>query len=69
MTRPQRARGKRRYLPGIADIRICADEATTARILHILESEFRTTTPQPYNGGRTYLQLDTGCTEPDVDAP
>ncbi|MEV5598941.1 hypothetical protein [Streptomyces sp. NPDC052496] len=65
--RARRPRGDRRYLPGIADIRICADEETTERVLDALESVFRCTNPRPYDGGRTYLQVDTGCTDPDTD--
>lgn len=67
MTRPRRERPERTTLPGIADIRIVADEATTARVLAILQSEFITTDPRPYPGGRTYLQLDTGNTATDPD--
>ncbi|MEU5978515.1 hypothetical protein [Streptomyces sp. NPDC047315] len=64
--RPQRE--ERRYLPGIADIRICGDEATIRKVLDVLDAEFRTTTAQKYSGGqRAYLQLDTGCTDPDAD--
>lgn len=68
-TRARRERGdrpERRHLPGIADIRIVADEATTKAVLEVLETSFRCTSGRPYDGGRTYLQLDTGCTDPDV---
>lgn len=66
--RPRRERTERTYLPGIADVRICGDEATVQDVLDALEREFRTTTARAYDGGqRAYLQLDTGCTDPDSD--
>ncbi|MBZ3918151.1 hypothetical protein [Streptomyces acidiscabies] len=65
---PRRERAPRTYLPGIADVRICGDEATVTAVLDVLEREFRTTTAREYDGGqRAYLQLDTGCTDPDTD--
>ncbi|MEU1078179.1 hypothetical protein ABZ404_36940 [Streptomyces sp. NPDC005878] len=64
---PRRPHPERRHLPGIADIRIVADTATTKTILDALESLFRCTDARPYDGGRTYLQLDTGCTDPDTN--
>jgi hypothetical protein len=64
----RRERTERTYLPGIADVRICGDEATVRVVLDVLEREFRTTSARPYdNGQRAYLQLDTGCTDPDSD--
>lgn len=63
--RARRERPEHRHLPGIADIRITADEPTTRAVLDVLEREFRCTDGRPYDGGRTYLQLDTGCTDPD----
>jgi hypothetical protein len=60
-----RARSERQNLPGIADIRIVADEATTRAVLEVLQSAFRTTDPRHYDGGRTYLQLDTRRTAAD----
>lgn len=53
-------RTERTYLPGIADVRICGDEATVKAVLDALEGKFRTTTARKYDGGqRAYLQLDT----------
>ncbi|MCX5601601.1 hypothetical protein OOK29_25965 [Streptomyces phaeochromogenes] len=63
----RRPRPERTTLPGIADIRIVADEATTQLVLDVLQTHFTTTTPRPYSGGRSYLQLDTGNTAPDGD--
>lgn len=63
--RARRERPERLHLPGIADIRIMADEATTRAVRDVLEREFRCTSGRPYDGGRTYLQLDVGCTDPD----
>jgi hypothetical protein len=66
--RARRERTPRTYLPGIADVRVCGDEATVRAVLDVLEREFRTTSARPYDGGqRAYLQLDTGCTDPDGD--
>ncbi|MET8717386.1 hypothetical protein ABZV52_29920 [Streptomyces sp. NPDC004735] len=61
-------RPDRETLPGIADIRITADEATTALIVDALRREFTITSPRPYSGGRSYLRLDTGNTAPDGDS-
>ncbi|MCX5388516.1 hypothetical protein [Streptomyces sp. NBC_00094] len=50
--RPRRERTERTLLPGIADVRICGDEATV----------------RAYDDGRrAYLQLDAGCTDPGSD--
>ncbi|MEU2380338.1 hypothetical protein [Streptomyces misionensis] len=66
--RARRARTERTYLPGIADVRICGTEETVKAVLDVLEREFRTTSAREYdNGQRAYLQLDTGCTDPDAD--
>ncbi|WP_399553990.1 hypothetical protein [Streptomyces anulatus] len=66
--RTRRERTERTYLPGIADVRICGTEDTVKAVLDVLEREFRTTSARPYdNGQRAYLQLDTGCTDPDTD--
>ncbi|GAA5083291.1 MULTISPECIES: hypothetical protein [Actinomycetes] len=66
--RARRERQERRYLPGIADVRICGTEATVRAVLDVLEREFRTTSARDYDDGqRAYLQLDTGCTDPDAD--
>ncbi|MEU2078594.1 hypothetical protein [Streptomyces sp. NPDC013489] len=67
MARPRRERPERQHLPGIADIRISADEATTRAVLDVLEREFRCTDARTYDGGRAYLQLDVGCTDADPD--
>ncbi|MFF3710342.1 hypothetical protein [Streptomyces phaeochromogenes] len=63
----RRPRPERTTLPGIADIRIVADEATTELVVAVLQANFTITTPRPYSGGRSYLQLDTGNTAPDPD--
>jgi hypothetical protein len=55
----------RTSLPGIADIRVVADEATTAVVLEVLRANFTITVPRGYSGGRSYFQLDTGGTAPD----
>ncbi|MFC8223947.1 hypothetical protein ACFUTY_37985 [Streptomyces sp. NPDC057362] len=60
-------RAPRSTLPGVADIRITADEATTAIVLDVLRSQFTTTDARGYASGHTYLQLDAGCTDPDPD--
>ncbi|MFB7584571.1 MULTISPECIES: hypothetical protein [Streptomyces] len=66
--RARRERTERTYLPGIADVRICGDEATVRVVLDALEREFLATTAREYDGGqRAYLQLDTGNTAPDPD--
>ncbi|MFJ4787589.1 hypothetical protein [Streptomyces sp. NPDC088794] len=65
MPRSARPRAPRTFLPGIAEIRITADEATTQAVLDVLQGAFHTTDPRPYDGGRTYLQLDAGNTAPD----
>ncbi|MBT2898527.1 hypothetical protein [Streptomyces sp. McG3] len=58
-------REPRSTLPGIADIRITADEATTAIVVDALRAQFNTTVSRRYTSGNTYLQLDAGCTDPD----
>lgn len=66
--RARRERTPRTYLPGIADVRICGDEATVKAVVEALGSVFRTTSAREYDDGqRAYLQLDTGCTDPDTD--
>ncbi|MDG5807935.1 hypothetical protein P9869_35865 [Streptomyces ossamyceticus] len=65
--RARRERTERTFLPGIADIRIMADAATTKAVLDVLQANFRCTDARTYDGGRAYLQLDTGCTDPDPD--
>ncbi|MFF6903347.1 hypothetical protein [Streptomyces hydrogenans] len=64
----RRERTERAYLPGIADVRICGDEASVKVVLNVLAAEFLTTLAREYDGGqRAYLQLDTGNTAPDPD--
>ncbi|WP_332010930.1 hypothetical protein [Streptomyces uncialis] len=59
---------ERRYLPGIADVRVCGTEETVKAVLDVLDREFRTTSAREYDGGqRVYLDLDAGCTDPDTD--
>ncbi|MFJ7416602.1 hypothetical protein ACIQWZ_38260 [Streptomyces sp. NPDC098077] len=66
--RTRRERTERTYLPGIADVRICGTEATVKAVLDVLAREFHSTSAREYDGGqRAYLQLDTGCTDPDTD--
>lgn len=63
----RRERRPRQHLPGIADIRIGADDATVALVVDVLRREFNITEPEPYDSGFTYLRLDTGNTAPDPD--
>lgn len=65
MSRHQRP--ERTTLPGIADVRIIADEATTRLVLDVLRANFTITAPRAYSGGRSYLQLDAGNPAPDCD--
>ncbi|MFH8520275.1 hypothetical protein ACH4CE_35430 [Streptomyces gelaticus] len=66
--RARRERTERTYLPGIADVRICGTETTVKAVLEVLAREFQSTSARPYDGGqRAYLQLDTGCPDPDTD--
>ncbi|CAL9326670.1 MULTISPECIES: hypothetical protein [Streptomyces] len=64
---PRRERRPRQHLPGIADIRIAADDATVALVVEALRREFNVTDPEPYDSGYTYLRLDAGNTAPDPD--
>ncbi|WP_430479319.1 hypothetical protein ACQZM9_21815 [Streptomyces sp. P11-1] len=63
----RRERPEQATLPGIADIRIRADEGTTQAVLEVLRREFVITSPRGYSGGRTYLQADVGNPAPDDD--
>ncbi|MFD4555260.1 hypothetical protein ACFWP5_13235 [Streptomyces sp. NPDC058469] len=63
----RRERRPRQHLPGIADLRIAADEATTALVVEVLRREFSITDPEPYDSGYAYLRLDTGNTAADPD--
>ncbi|MCX5239796.1 hypothetical protein OG824_31805 [Streptomyces prunicolor] len=65
MARERRRREKLTFLPGIADIRIGADEATTRIVVEALAAAFNTTAPSGADSGYTYLRLDAGCTDPD----
>lgn len=44
----RRPHPERTTLPGIADIRIVADEATTELVVAVLQASFTITTPRPY---------------------
>jgi hypothetical protein len=57
----RRERRPRQHLPGIADIRIAADEATVALVVEALARVFTVTAPEPYDSGYSYLRLDTGA--------
>ncbi|GHB76275.1 hypothetical protein GCM10010331_75230 [Streptomyces xanthochromogenes] len=63
----RRERRPRQHLPGIADLRIAADETTTALVVEALRREFSITDPEPYDSGYSYLRLDTGNTAADPD--
>ncbi|MGW4725358.1 hypothetical protein [Streptomyces sp. NPDC004291] len=55
-------------MSGLADVRICGDEASVKAVLDVLAVEFRTTSAREYDGGqRAYLQPDTGNTAPGPD--
>lgn len=62
-------RPARQTLPGIAKIRITADEATTAAVVAVLGREFVITTPSDHGkyGGGVYLDADVGNPAPDPD--
>ncbi|MGA5127684.1 hypothetical protein ACWCV2_17185 [Streptomyces pseudogriseolus] len=64
---PRPARQDRETLPGIAEVRLRADEATAKVVLQVLRQNFTITTPRDYPGDRWYFQLDTGNTAPDPD--
>ncbi|MFD7860961.1 hypothetical protein [Streptomyces sp. NPDC059783] len=61
--RPERP--PRQTLPGIAKIRITADEATTQMVVDVLQRAFVTTDPSPRYGGGVYLDADVGNPAPD----
>ncbi|MGW9436771.1 hypothetical protein [Streptomyces sp. NPDC055607] len=50
---------RRRTLPGIARVRITGDDAATQALLDALAEHFTVTEPDPYSGGRNYLEVDT----------
>ncbi|WP_371605046.1 hypothetical protein OG345_42265 (plasmid) [Streptomyces sp. NBC_01220] len=60
-------REDRETLPGVAEIRLRADEATAQAVLDVLRDHFTITAPRDYPGDRWYFQLDTGNTAPDPD--
>ncbi|MFJ5645814.1 hypothetical protein [Streptomyces sp. NPDC093223] len=49
----------RRTLPGVARVRITGDDAATQALLDVLAQHFTVTDPDPYSGGRSYLEVDT----------
>lgn len=65
--RDREQRQDRETLPGIAEVRLRADEATAQVVLDVLRGHFTITAPREYPGGRWYFQLDTGNTAPDPD--
>lgn len=60
-------RPARQTLPGIAKIRITADEATTAAVVAALRREFTITEPSGRYGGGIYLDADVGNPAPDPE--
>ncbi|MER6616322.1 hypothetical protein [Streptomyces xantholiticus] len=60
-------RQDRETLPGIAEVRLRADDATAKVVLDVLRAHFTITAPRDYPGDRWYFQLDTGNTAPDSD--
>ncbi|MGW3308209.1 hypothetical protein ACWDG9_16665 [Streptomyces sp. NPDC001073] len=65
--RDREERSDRPTLPGIAEVRLRADDATAQVVLDVLRANFTITTPREYPGDRLYFQLDTGNTAPDPD--
>ncbi|MER7937889.1 MULTISPECIES: hypothetical protein [unclassified Streptomyces] len=63
----RRERRPRQHLPGVADIRIGADDATVGLVVEALRREFNVTDPESYDSGYSYLRLDTGNTAADPD--
>ncbi|MYS36371.1 hypothetical protein K388_07169 [Streptomyces sp. KhCrAH-43] len=49
----------RKTLPGVARVRITGDDAATQALLDALAEHFTVTDPDPYSGGRSYLEVDT----------
>ncbi|MGW7386574.1 hypothetical protein [Streptomyces sp. NPDC054794] len=58
-------RPDRETLPGVAELRLRADQDTANVVLDVLRAHFTITAPRGYSGGRFYFQLDTGNTAPD----
>ncbi|WP_228773856.1 hypothetical protein [Streptomyces sp. VN1] len=50
---------RRKTLPGVARVRITGDDAATQALLDVLAEHFTVTDPDPYSGGRSYLEVDT----------
>ncbi|MDI3102083.1 hypothetical protein QJ054_34160 [Streptomyces sp. AN-3] len=65
--RDREDREDRESLPGIAEVRLRADEATAEVVLQVLRENFTITAPRDYPGDRWYFRLDTGNTAPDPD--
>ncbi|MET9776198.1 hypothetical protein ABZ023_18390 [Streptomyces sp. NPDC006367] len=61
---PRRPREDRESLPGIAEVRLRADEQTAQVVLDVLRAHFTVTAPREYSGERWYFQLDTRNTDP-----
>lgn len=49
----------RKTLPGVARVRITGDDAATQALLDVLAQHFTVTDPDPFSGGRSYLEIDT----------
>ncbi|MFD9394199.1 hypothetical protein ACFWBB_26705 [Streptomyces sp. NPDC060000] len=58
---------ERETLPGIAGVRLRADEATAKVVMDVLRANFTITRARDYPGDRWYFDLDTGNTAPDPD--
>ncbi|MBZ6253569.1 hypothetical protein KVH27_35045 [Streptomyces olivaceus] len=63
--REREDREDRESLPGIAEVRLRADEATKNVVLDVLRANFTITRARDYPGDRWYFALDTGNTAPD----
>ncbi|RZU28272.1 hypothetical protein EV284_6438 [Streptomyces sp. BK022] len=71
--RPRRDRDDRQEdretLPGIAEVRLRADENTAKVVMDVLRANFTVTRARDYPGDRWYFALDTGNTALDLDGP
>ncbi|MGV9509344.1 hypothetical protein ACWDQZ_27465 [Streptomyces tendae] len=65
--REREQREDRESLPGIAEVRLRADEATKNVVLDVLRANFTVTRARDYPGDRWYFALDTGNTAADPD--
>ncbi|MEU6462232.1 hypothetical protein [Streptomyces sp. NPDC046976] len=63
--RPRPEREERATLPGIAEVRLRADERTAEVVLDVLRANFTITAPREYPSDRLYFTLDTGNTAAD----